>query len=412
LRILQINAFHYLRGGVERAYFDEARWLTAAGDDVAQFAIQDPRNLPSPTAEYFAPAADYGTSAPLGRQLDQLGRVIWSRPAAAALERLLDARTFDVAHVHAPSRYLTPSVLRVLERRGVPTVMTLHDFKPWCTNRVMFAHGAPCERCRGGRHWHAFEIGCVQESRARSAVAAIEAYAHDWMHVYRSVRLWIAPSRFVAEKVREHGLSASRVRVVPHGMELAEWSGATRSASGTATSSTDAPVLFAGRLSPEKGVRLLPGLAMRLAPVPLVVAGDGPLREWLESQCSALPNLRLLGHVTNTDLAGHLAQAAVVIVPSLFYETFCFAAAEAMVLERPVVASHLGAIPELVEHERTGLLVPPNDVHGLAEAVTRAHTDPGARDWATAGRARVLELCDPVRHVESLRSVYREAIGA
>ena len=412
MRILQINAFHYLRGGVERAYFDEARWLLGAGDEVAQFATQDPRNLPSPTAQYFAPSADYGASAPLGRQLDQLGRVIWSKPAAAALERLLDARTFDVAHVHAPSRYLTPSVLRVLERRGVPTVMTLHDFKPWCTNRVMFAQGAPCERCRGGHHWHAMETRCVQDSRARSAVAAVEAYAHDWMHAYRSVRLWIAPSRFVAQKVREHGLSESRVRVVPHGMELGEWRGASNAAGVGASNGAKGAVLFAGRLSPEKGVRLLPGLAMRIAPEPLLVAGDGPLRGWLESQCSALPNLHLLGHVTNTELASQLGDAAVVIVPSLFYETFCFAAAEAMAVERPVVASELGAIPELIEHERTGLLVPPDDVHGLAEAVTRARTDPAARAWAAAGRARLLELCDPARHVESLHAVYREAMSA
>jgi glycosyltransferase involved in cell wall biosynthesis len=406
LRVLQINAFHYLRGGVERAYFDEARWLTSAGDEVAQFATRDPRNLPSPTSEYFAPPADYGTSAPLGQSLEQTGRVIWSRPAEQALERLLDARSFDVAHVHAPSRYLTPSVLRVLERRGVPTVMTLHDFKPWCTNRVMFAHGAPCERCRGGRHWHALELGCVQDSRARSAVAMVEAYVHDALGAYRSVRLWIAPSRFVAEKVREHRVPASRVRVVPHGMELGEWSEPTTGA-GTPDS-----VLFAGRLSPEKGVRLLPGLAMRIAPVPLSVAGDGPLRGWLETQCVALPNLRLLGHVTKEELVAAFASASVVVVPSLFYETFCYAAAEAMAAGRPVVAANLGAIPELIEHERTGLLVPPDDVHGLAEAVMRARSDPATDSWATSGRSRVLDLCDPARHVESLREVYREAISA
>ena len=78
----------------------------------------------------------------------------------------------------AEYRHLTPSFLAPLERAGVPVVMTLHDFKPWCTNRILFARGVPCERCRGGRHWHALTTGCVQDSRAKSAVAAIEAYAH------------------------------------------------------------------------------------------------------------------------------------------------------------------------------------------------------------------------------------------
>ena len=179
MRVLFVNAFHYMRGGVERTVFDETRWLTAAGHDVAHFAIEDPRNLPSPTAPFFAPAADFGEHAPLGRLLRQLPHTLWSAPAAGAMRRLLDAFRPDVAHVHAPSRYLTPSVLAALERTRVPMVMTLHDFKPWCTNRLLFARGEVCERCRGGHHWHAAAIGCVQHSHLKSVVGAIEAYTHD-----------------------------------------------------------------------------------------------------------------------------------------------------------------------------------------------------------------------------------------
>jgi glycosyltransferase involved in cell wall biosynthesis len=247
----------------------------------------------------------------------------------------------------------------------------------------------------------------------------VEAYLHDALGAYRSVRRWIAPSHFVATKVREHGLAEALVRIVPHGMELGAWS---MGASGTALTEPApgagaAPgaarsVLFAGRLSAEKGVRLLPGLAMRLAPTPLLVAGDGPLRGWLETQCAALPNLRLLGHRSGPEFAQLLSGAGVVVVPSLFYETFCFAAAEAMAAARPVVAANLGAIPELIEHEQTGLLVPPDDVHALAESVTRALADPAAPSWAAAARARVLDLCDPAVHVEALLRVYREAIAA
>ena len=234
MRVLLVNAFHYLRGGVERTYFDESRWLAAAGHEVAHLAIHDPRNLPSPTAAHFAPAADYGADAPLLRQLGQLPRAIWSAPAARCAAAVVRDFRPDIAHVHAPSRYLTPAVLRPLERAGVPVVMTLHDFKPWCTNRVLFAHGAPCERCRGGRHWHALATGCVQDSRAKSAVGMVEAYAHDALGAYRAVRRWIAPSRFVLEKVAELGADRARLRLVPHGVEPGRarrrphpWTGAT-----------------------------------------------------------------------------------------------------------------------------------------------------------------------------------------
>jgi glycosyltransferase involved in cell wall biosynthesis len=410
LRVLQVNAFHYVRGGVERTYLDESRWLTAAGHAVGHLAIRDPRNLPGGTAARFAPPADFSEGAPLARQLAQLPRALWSRPAARAMAALLREFRPDVAHVHAPSRYLTPSILRPLEREGIPTVMTLHDFKPWCTNRILFAHGAPCERCRGGAHWHAFATGCVQESRARSAVGMVEAYAHAWSGAYRNVRRWIAPSRFVLDKAVEWGVPRESLRLLGHGVEPPPAAGAAPGAAGSAWPSTGARfVLFSGRLSVEKGVALLPAIAHGLGETPLVVAGDGPLRARLEEAARARPNLRVLGHVSDEELAALRSRAAVVLVPSLFYEHFCYAAAEALMDGRPVVASRIGAIPELVEHEATGLLAAPGDIAGTVAALGRALSDPAAAEWARAGRERLRTTGDPALHLAGLLAIYREA---
>jgi glycosyltransferase involved in cell wall biosynthesis len=322
----------------------------------------------------------------------------------------------EIAHLHAPSRYLTPSILRPFERAGVPVVMTLHDFKPWCTNRILFAHGAPCERCRGGRHWRSLTTGCVQDSRLKSAVGMIEAYAHDLADAYRAVRLWIAPSRFVLVKAGEFGVDRARLRLLSHGVDCAKAVAGTPGTLLAADSASPAAipdgryVLFAGRLSIEKGVRLLPALAMRIAPVPLVVVGEGPLRGWLDLQVGSLPNLRLLGYRADAELAGLRANAAVVVVPSLFYEHFCYTVAEALLDARPVVAARIGAIPERVEHEVTGLLVPPGDAHALAEAAVRALEDPRATLWAETGRMRVLDAGASALHVERLTAIYREAM--
>ena len=403
MRVLFVNAFHYLRGGVERTCFDESRWLTAAGHEVAHFAIRDSRNLPSPTAEFFAPPADFGEDAPPVRQLGQLPRALWSRPAAAAMERLLAAFKPEIAHVHAPSRYLTPSVLRPLERAHVPVLMTLHDYKPWCTNRILFAHGAPCERCRGGAHWHALATGCVQGSRAKSAIGMAEAYLHDWIGAYRAVRRWIAPSRFVAEKTVSLGLEHAKVRVLAHGVE--------RVAPGAAPGAMPEGrfVLFAGRLTVDKGVQLLPAIAARIAPTPIVVAGDGPLSSWLAREGG--PGVRQLGHLADETLAAVMRRAGAVIVPSLFYETFGYAVAEPMADGRPVVAARIGALPELVEHEATGLLAEPGDAEGFAVLTQRALDDPAAARWTDEARRRVGRIADPRAHVAGLLAIYREAIA-
>src|SRR6476660_8709940 len=90
MRVLLVNAFHYLRGGVERTYFDEARWLTAAGHEVAHLSTHDARNLPSPTAHLFAPGADYGERVPATQEPSRWTRVLWSRPAAAAMRSVIE----------------------------------------------------------------------------------------------------------------------------------------------------------------------------------------------------------------------------------------------------------------------------------------------------------------------------------
>jgi glycosyltransferase involved in cell wall biosynthesis len=402
MRVLMVNAFHWLKGGVERTLFDETRWLEAAGHEVAHFATADPRNLPSPFARHFAPAADFAEDVPAWRQLSQLPRAVWSAPAARALIGLLAEWRPDVAHVHAPSRYLTPSVLAALERARVPMVMTLHDFKPWCTNRLLFARGDVCERCRGGHHWHAAAIGCVQRSHLKSVVGAIEAYTHDQRRAYAGVRRWIAPSRFARDKAVSLGADASRVRLLPHGVE----------SPAIPPAPADLPprfVLYSGRLSDEKGVRLLPALARAIAPVPLLVAGGGPLEAWLRAQ--GAPTLRLLGHLGSAELSAVRSRAAVVLVPSRFPETFGYVVAEAQLEGRVVVASTIGALTELVEHETTGLLVPPGDARALADATRRALEDRAAAAWGEAARVRASSLFTPAAHARGLAALYAEAVS-
>lgn len=404
MRVLMLNAFHWPKGGVERTLFDETRWLEAAGHEVAHFATRDARNRPSPFAEHFAPAAAFGEDTPAWRQLPQLPRAVWSAPAAHALGGLLDQWRPEVAHVHAPSRYLTPSVIAELARRGVPVVMTLHDFKPWCTNRLLFAHGAFCERCRGGHHWHAAATGCVQGSFAKSVVGAFEAYAHDRRRAYAPVRTFIAPSRFARDQAVRMGGDAARIQVLSHGVDApvaAAWTGA---------SIPERFALFVGRLSNEKGVEQLPALARAIAPVPLWIAGGGPREAWLRANAPA--NLRVLGTVAPEVLATLRPHASVVVVPSAFPETFGYVVAEAMLDARPVVATRIGAVGELVQHERTGLLVEPNDANAFAHAVSRALTDPAAAAWGEAGRAQVTQSCTSTAHLEGLLAIYAAARGA
>ena len=206
--------------------------------------------------------------------------------------------------------------------------------------------------------------------------------------VLRRARAVLAVSTALAAEAR--ALGAERVRVVPNGVELPPESG----------EETDPPyVLFAGRLSPEKGVRELVAAADGL---PLVVAGDGPLRAEVPGALGMLPR---------GELEPLLAGAAVVAVPSR-REGFGLAAAEAMAHGKPVVASAVGGLLDLVVDGETGLLVPPGDVPALRAALERLLSDAELRHrLGAAGRDRAARLLawEPV--LDATEDAYGFALG-
>jgi glycosyltransferase involved in cell wall biosynthesis len=159
-----------------------------------------------------------------------------------------------------------------------------------------------------------------------------------------------------------------------------------------------AHALVVSRLAPEKGVDVAID-ACRIAGVPLVVAGDGPEHNALRARAGD-GDVRFAGRVDYAELQRLRARAALAIVPSRSAETFGLAAAEAMAAGVPVVASRVGALPELVEQDG---LVDPGDATALAKAIGRRWRDV---DAAKRGRVRVTELCAPAAVADGLAAVY------
>jgi glycosyltransferase involved in cell wall biosynthesis len=200
-------------------------------------------------------------------------------------------------------------------------------------------------------------------------------------------RLVIAPSNALAEEARR--LGAEDVRIIPSGVELPD---------GVGEESEPPEILYAGRLSPEKGVRELVAAADGL---PLVVVGDGPLRDEVPEAFGFLPH---------DQLELRYARAAVVACPS-HREGFGVVCAEAMAHGRPVVAGDVGGLRDLVVHEETGLLVPPGDVAALREALTRLLGDPELRRrFGEAGRARIAEHFTWSRFADETLRAYEDAL--
>jgi glycosyltransferase involved in cell wall biosynthesis len=367
--ILFLHNRYRTTGGEERAVADFLRLLREEGGEEVELLERD--------------------SATLGR----------ARAAVAMLRGGIDAddvaaavrRTgADLVHAHNVLPVFGWRALAAARGAGARTILHLHNYRLVCAVGTCFTHGEECTRCYRRNTMPGIRLNC-RGDRAESAVYGTSLALHQ-RHVARCADVFALPSAFAHERLERLGAPLGpRVAIVPPVVRPAvERSGA---AAGTYA-------LVAGRLAPEKGIDIAIA-ACANAELPLVVAGAGPEDARLkEAAVAGRGDVTFTGHVSDTRLDELRAGAAVAIVPSRSAETFGLAAAEAMAAGVPVVASAIGALPELVPPDA---LVRPGDVSELARALRERWGDEAAGE---AGLERARQHCSPAAVLERLRALY------
>lgn len=405
MRILHVNKFLYRRGGAESYMLDLAALQARAGHDVEFFAMAHPENLPARFAGWFPAHVELepGPSS-LGGQIRAGGRVLWSNSARRGIARVVEDFQPDVVHLHNVYHQLSPSVLDPLRRSGIPAVMTLHDYKLACPNYQFLDHGALCQACLDGGFRQAVRRRCKGDSLPASALCAAESWLHRRTGAYGPVARFVCPSQFLLGRMARAGVFPERLRRVRHFIDLSQCE-PKREAGGD--------VVFAGRLSPEKGVDTLIAAIGRLGPTAVLrVAGEGPDGDGLRALADDLAPGRVIfyGRLGKADVEALLRAACVVAVPSRWYENQPMIVLEALGLGVPVVASDIGGLPELVETGLNGALVPPEDDEQLAAALAGLLARPGrALAMGRAARAEVASGHSPRVHLGRLEEIYHEA---
>lgn len=380
-----------------------------AGATVEFWGMEHPDDDPHTYADHFAPHMELDPPpAGLGDRLVTGGRMLWNRHAAAGLARTIEAFRPQVIHAHNIYHQLSPAILRAATHSSTPVVMTLHDYKLACPTYQFLRDGAVCQECLGGGFHRAVVNRCQSGSLVQSALLAAETGLHRQIKAYRRVDRFVCPSEFLARKMREAGVFPDKLRTIPHFVDVGRAIARPADFRGTGA-------LFVGRLAPEKGVDVAIR-AMRLVPehIDLTIVGDGPERARLEAlaQREAPGRVRFTGRVDRNRVAVYMSRASALVVPSVWFENQPMNMLEASVAGLPSIASELGGMAELIDHGRTGWLVPPNDEVALAEAISHAAGDPAlASKMGDLARARVLDIHDPARHVEALAGLYEEIIG-
>ncbi len=405
LKILHVNKFLYRRGGAEAYMLDVAELQRQDGHEPTFFAMDHPENLPSSNEAWFSPLMELDPpSRDPVRRLRDAGRILYSKPARSGIEAVLDKTRPDVVHLHNIYHQLSPSILRPIADRSIPAVMTLHDYKLACPTYRFLADGEICEACLGGRFQNAVKRRCNQGSLLGSGLLAVETALHRATGAYDPVDVFICPSQFMADKMRAAGVFPDRLAHLNHFVDVVRTQPAEAPGEG---------VLYAGRLSGEKGVDTLIDAVGAADGWNVRVAGDGPDRSALEDQAALVAPGRVsfLGRLDAPTLQREIRSAAAVALPARWYENQPMIVLESFASGRPVVASDLGGLPELIEPGVNGDLVPANDAVALAEALDALVGNPAhAHAMGVAARSDAERRFSAEVHLRGLEAMYERAM--
>ncbi|MFV1921468.1 MAG: glycosyltransferase family 4 protein [Methylotenera sp.] len=401
MKILQANKFFFRNGGSETVMFQERDYLLAHGHQVIDFSMQDTRNYESSYQNYFVENRSYTNSASKLSKFTDAVSFIHSNEAVKNISRLIDVTKPDLIHCHNIYHQLTPSIIGAAKKLGVPTVLTLHDYKPVCPTYNRLRNGEACSDCLDGDFSSVLKHRCADGSLGKSSLLYAEAIVQKWLGNYEKVDAFIAPSQFMQHSIA-HRISKERIHLLYNGIDVNEVQ---------SSDEDEGYVLYLGRLVPEKGVEtLLKAHLKSKESWQLVVAGTGPMYDVLKLQYKSSI---LVGYLAGNALKEKIRKASVIVVPSEWHENCPMSVLEAMAYGKPVVASRMGGIPELVDEGKTGLLYEAGDVDGLLLALDQLMNSKSLRQtMGQAGRQRVEQYFSLNSHHLGLMNIYKNLLGA
>jgi glycosyltransferase involved in cell wall biosynthesis len=375
LRILQLHNHYREAGGEDAVVSAERTLLEAAGHELVSFERTNPIGI-SATARSLVAAP-------------------WNPATAWQVRQLVRASKPEIAHVHNTWFSLSPSVLEALYREGVPTVMTIHNYRLACLNGQLLRQGTPCQICVGTHPWNGVRYRCYRDSVAGSAIAAATISLNRFLGTWeKRVNRFLVLTDFMKEILERSGLPSSRIDLTPN---FVDDPGPRSSLPGQSNR-----VLFVGRLAPEKGIDNLLSAWERSKPpgLTLEVVGDGPLLPTLRSR--AVDGVSFRGLVPREEVRRLMLTSRALAFPSIWYEGQPMAILEALAAGLPVFASDLGGTAETLG--QGGVVVDSWSSFSITEWPSSALNAIGL-----AGRRQWENRFTPQLHLQKLLSSYGSA---
>lgn len=381
MRIIIANYRYFVAGGPERYMIKFMDIAQRNGIECIPFTVDYEENIPSEYSKYFvSPRGDRRetqyenikkTPAAVWRMLNS---TIYNFEAKRKLRKLIRDTKPDCVYIIHEINSLSPSIIDAAKAEGVRVVHRISDFFLVCANRMLMNGGEVCDACVSGCLKPALQTRCVKNSIAATYTRVFAMKVHRALQIFQKVDAWVVPSAFTRRVIARNGLDEERFFHVPTFIDATVIQPSYLN---------DGSVLFLGRISPEKGViyairamnRLKDtGLVLKITGTPDPIA-DQNLLDYI-SENGLSDRVQFVGFQSGDALKELIRNAICIVCPAIWYENMPNTVVESYAYGKPVVASRLGSLAEIVEDGKTGFLFEPKNDEEMADKLRILYNNP------------------------------------
>lgn len=414
MRILLVNYRYFISGGPERYMFNIKRKLENEGNDVMPFSIHSNKNVHTEYSKYFVEpigsrdATYFEECKKTPRVIFQMiSRSVYSFGVKKAIKKEIADVKPDLVYVLHYVNKLSPSVIRGAKEMGIPVVLRLSDYFLLCPRFDFIYQKKVCEDCLTKGYSSCIKKHCVKESLSASLIRVFSMKIHKIIKIYDDIDAFITPSNFLREKLIANGFDAAKIHCIPT---------FTTSQSKVGEPINGSYGLYFGRITEEKGVATLVKAYEKLPQkYRLVIMGDDTtdeaqkLKKYVEDK--NLINIEFIGFKSGEELETIIKNSRFTFIPSIWYDNLPNTALESFLYSKPILASNIGSLPELVIDGFNGYLFEPDNADQIAELVPKMDDDVLIVKMGKNGNSRLQDRFAVNIHYNALINVFDELIN-
>lgn len=410
MKILLVNYRYFISGGPEKYMFNIKKIMEENGHEVIPFSIHSNRNIETKYSKYFVEPiggrdATYFEDYKLTPKdiCQMISRSVYSIGVKKAIQKVIKIEKPDIVYIIHFVNKLSPSVIRGAKQMGIPVVLRLSDYFLLCPRFDFLYKKHVCEDCLTKGYISCIKKRCVKNSLFASAIRVFSMKVHKLINIYKDVDIFITPSEFLKKKLLENSFEPNKIQCVP--TFTIRKSQERKERIGTYG-------LYFGRVTEEKGVDTVVKAYELMTNKNLKIVGDDTteeakrLKEYIKEK--NINNVEFLGFKDGTELDEIILGSKFTIIPSIWYDNLPNTALESFQFSKPVIASNIGSLTELIEEGINGFLFDPGDVRQLISKIKLLDDSKLVINMGENAYIKFKRLYTPEKHYDALMRIFEK----